>query len=90
MFSFLISLEEDQESCFGLTALIVFLNIYCISCNSLATDSPRDEMCLADVPCLDCYAKDLITVVFLHCNAKLRSSNSNDSQYLQCSKCKQE
>lgn len=65
-FFFLIPLVEDVESCFGLTALIVFLNIYCVSCNRLATDSPRVEMCLVSVPRNDCNAKDLNTVVVLY------------------------
>lgn len=71
-----------MESCFGLTALIVFLNIYCVSCNRLATDSPRDQICSADVPCKGCNAKDLYTVVLLRCNPKPRGGNAIDSLYL--------
>lgn len=82
MFSFLILLEEDQKSCFVLTALIVFLNIYCISCNRLATDSLRDEICSADVPCKDCNAKDLNTVVLVRCNPKPRGGNRIDHLYI--------
>lgn len=82
MFFFLVSLEEDVEGCFGLTALIVFLNMDRVPSNR--PGSPRGEVCWADAPREDYHAN-----VLLRCNSKPRVGGSIDSldlevQTLEC------